>query len=148
MSGSPGCGNAVEYFVDRHVREGRGEATAFRDTWRSLSYVGLTESTRRFGGALRSAGVARERRIGLLLLDTIDFPIAFWGALRSGVVPVPINTLLPVDIAGYILQDSRAAALFVSAPLLEPLKPAARRVGRVVVSNPDGNGGGLAEFLA
>ena len=84
MSASSDNGNAVEYFVDRHVREGRGAATAFVDPWRSLSYADLSEATRRFAGALRAAGVARERRIGLLLLDTVDFPIAFWGALRAG----------------------------------------------------------------
>ena len=160
MSGGPGCGNAVEYFVDRHVREGRGEATAFRDPWRSLSYAGLTESTRRFAGALRSAGVARERRIGLLLLDTIDFPIAFWGALRAGVVPVPINTLLTHEMVGYILADSRADGLVISAPLAEPLLPVLRSLSelrRIIVVQPDGAGHapiddkravGFAEFLA
>src|ERR1700689_2887337 len=137
MSGSPGCGNAVEYFVDRHVHEGRGEATAFRDPWRSLSYAGLTASTRRFAGALRSAGVARERRIALLLLDTIDFPIAFWGALRAGVVPVPINTLLTHEMVGYMLADSRAEAVVISAPLVEALLPMLHGVAglrRIVVS--------------
>ena len=160
MSGGPGCGNAVEYFVDRHVHEGRGEATAFRDPWRSLSYAGLTESTRRFAGALRSAGVARERRIGLLLLDTIDFPIAFWGALRAGVVPVPINTLLTHEMVGYILADSRADGLVISAPLAEPLLPVLRSLSelrRIIVVQPDGAGHapiddkravGFAEFLA
>jgi 4-hydroxybenzoate-CoA ligase len=159
MSGSPGCGNAVEYFVDRHVREGRGEATAFRDSWRSLSYAGLTESTRRFAGALRSVGVARERRIGLLLLDTIDFPIAFWGALRAGVVPVPINTLLTHEMVGYILADSRADGLVISAPLVEPLLPVLRSLSdlrRIIVVQPEGAGHepiddkravGFAEFL-
>ena len=80
------------------------------------------------------------------MLDTVDFPIAFWGALRAGIVPVPINTLLPPEITGYILKDSRAAALFVSAPLLEPLRGAAeagrdragswsaRRTGRAAIS--------------
>ena len=84
------------------------------------------------------------------MLDTVDFPIAFWGALRAGVVPVPINTLLPPEITGYILKDSRAAALFVSAPLLEPLRGAveAAGVGRVVVSAPDGQGGDFGAFLA
>jgi 4-hydroxybenzoate-CoA ligase len=160
MSGGPGCGNAVEYFVDRHVHEGRGEATAFRDPWRSLSYAGLTETTRRFAGALRSAGVARERRIGLLLLDTIDFPIAFWGALRAGVVPVPINTLLTHEMVGYILADSRADGLVISAPLAEPLLPVLRSLSdlrRIIVVQPDGAGHapiddkravGFAEFLA
>ena len=87
-------GNAVEYFVDRHEHEGRGAATVFRDPWRSLSYAELAAATRRFAGALRAAGVGREHRVALLLLDTVDFPVAFWGAIRAGVVPVPINTLL------------------------------------------------------
>ncbi len=82
----------------------------------------LAAASARFAAGLRAAGIERERRIALVMLDTVDFPIAFWGALRAGVVPVPINTLLPPEITGYILKDSRAAALFVSAPLLEPLR--------------------------
>src|SRR5580700_9766616 len=116
-------GNAVDYFVDRHLREGRGEVIAFRDPWRSLSYAELAEATHRFAGALRDAGVERERRLALLLLDTIDFPVAFWGALRAGVVPVPINTLLTHDMVGYILADSRADAVVISAPLAAALLP-------------------------
>src|SRR5580704_18365449 len=133
-------GSAVDYFIDRHLREGRGDRLAFADPCRSLTYAELAAQSARFAAGLRAAGIERERRIALVMLDTVDFPIAFWGALRAGIIPVPINTLLPADITGYILQDSRAAALFVSAPLLEPLKPAARRIGRVVVSNPDGAG--------
>ncbi|HEX3864157.1 MAG TPA: benzoate-CoA ligase family protein [Stellaceae bacterium] len=145
---SDGPGNAYDYFVDRHVREGRGGHVAFVDPWRCLSYAELAAASARFAAGLRAAGIERERRIALVMLDTVDFPIAFWGALRAGVVPVPINTLLPADITGYILGDSRAAALFVSAPLLPALRPAARRVGRVVVSNPDGSPGAFTQFLA
>ena len=111
-------GNAVGYFVERHVGTGRGGVVAFRDPWRSLTYGALDDATRRFAGALRAAGVARERRVALLLLDTIDFPIAFWGAIRAGVMPVPINTLLTHEMVGYILADSRAEALVISAPLV------------------------------
>src|ERR1700693_1507278 len=117
-------GNAGDYFIDPHLREGRGERRAFADPWRTLTYAGLAAASARFAAGLAAAGIERERRIALVMLDTIDFPIAFWGSLRAGVIPVPINTLLPADITGYILQDSRAAALFVSAPLLEPLRPA------------------------
>ena len=110
--------------------EGRGSAIAFRDPWRSLSYGELAEATRRFAGALRAAGVARERRVVLLLLDTVDFPIAFWGAIRAGVVPVPINTLLTHEMVGYILADSRAEALVISAPLVAAAAAgAAQRAG-------------------
>src|SRR4051812_43526919 len=147
MTGSDG--NAVDYFIDRHLREGRGDRLAFADPWRRLTYRELDSASARFASALRDAGIERERRIALVMLDTVDFPIAFWGALRAGIVPVPINTLLPPDIVGYILKDSRAAALFVSAPLLEPLRAAVDGSGvdRVVVSAPEGDGD-FAGFLA
>src|SRR5580698_7821837 len=138
MSDEP-AGNAYDYFVARHQREGRGDRVAFSDPWRSLTYAELDAASARFAAGLAAAGIERERRIALVMLDTIDFPIAFWGALRAGVIPVPINTLLPADITAYILRDSRAAALIISAPLLQPLRSAARRAGRIVVSNPDGS---------
>ena len=134
-------GNSADYFIERHLREGRGERLAFTDPWRSLSYAQLSDASARFAAGLANAGIERERRIALLMLDTIDFPIAFWGALRAGIVPVPINTLLPADITEYILRDSRAAALVVSAPLLDPLRPVLDRLPalkQVVVSEPNG----------
>jgi 4-hydroxybenzoate-CoA ligase len=142
-------GNAVDWFLDRHIRDGAGDRTAFTDPWRSLTYDGLATATRRFAGGLRRLGIARERRIALLLLDTIDFPIAFWGALRGGVVPIPINTLLTPDVTAYILNDSRAEAVVVSAPLLAALGPvfhAARHLKHVIVSEPNGGtpGDGIA----
>ncbi|MBV9964363.1 MAG: AMP-binding protein, partial [Alphaproteobacteria bacterium] len=88
-------GNAADYFIERHLREGRGERLAFADPSRRISYAELAVAACRFAAGLTAVGIERERRIALLLLDTIDFPIAFWGALRAGIVPVPINTLLP-----------------------------------------------------
>ena len=143
-------GNAVDYFIDRHLREGRGERLAFVDPWRSLSYAELAQASARFAVGLRAAGIQREQRVALVMLDTVDFPVAFWGAIRAGVVPVPINTLLPPEITGYILEDSRAAAIFVSAPLLAQLAPVIERlgVGRAIASAPDGDGGDFNAFLA
>jgi benzoate-CoA ligase family protein len=106
-----------------------------------LTYARLAADTHRFAGALRAAGVGRERRMAMLLLDTIDFPIAFWGALRAGVVPVPTNTLLTHDMVGYILADSRAEALVISAPLVAPLLPVLHdltELRHIIVSQPDG----------
>lgn len=65
----------------------------------------------------------------MLMLDTVDFPIAFWGAIRAGVVPVPVNTLLTPDQVAYMLEDSRAEALCLSLPLLPALAPAIARAG-------------------
>jgi len=59
-----------------------------------------------------------EDRVVILCLDSPAFVYAFFGAIKLGAIPVPANTLLiPRDLA-YILRDSRAVAIVVSAPLL------------------------------
>jgi len=134
-------GNAVSWFLDRHVAEGRGATPAFRDPWRSLTYAQLAEASARAAGGLRRHGVGRERRLAMLMLDTVDFPILFWGALRAGVVPVPINTLLSAEQVAFILEDSRAEAVAIAAPLLPALQPALARSSHlklVLVASPDG----------
>jgi 4-hydroxybenzoate-CoA ligase len=138
-------GNAVHWFADRHVNGGDGARRAFQDPWRTLSYQDLQAATCRFASALRGAGVGRERRVVLLLQDTIDFPVAFWGTMRSGAVPVPINTLLTADTVGYILADSRADAVVISAPLVQGLLPVLQGVSTVIVSQPDGSEPVLAD---
>ncbi len=134
-------GNAVDWFVDRHPRDGGGARVAFQDPWRFLTYAALETATRQFAGALHAAGISRERRIVLLLHDTIDFPIAFWGALRAGVVPVPINTLLTPETVAHILKDCRADAVVISTPLLAALGVTIEAAGirHVILSEPDGS---------
>jgi 4-hydroxybenzoate-CoA ligase len=119
--------NAVTWFVDRHVDAGRGGATAFTDPHRSLTYAELAAKSARVAGGLAAAGIGREKRLAMLMLDTVDFPAVFWGCLRCGVVPIPINTLLPAEQVAYILADSRAEAVVVSAPLLPALGEAIAR---------------------
>jgi 4-hydroxybenzoate-CoA ligase len=133
--------NAVTWFLDRHLTEGRGESPAFTDPHRSLTYGQLAEASARAGGALLAAGIARERRMAMLMLDTVDFPTLFWGAIRAGIIPVPINTLLPAEQVAYILEDSRAEVLAISAPLLPALRHVVARLPRlklVLVAAVDG----------
>jgi 4-hydroxybenzoate-CoA ligase len=115
--------NAADWFVDRHIREGRGARLAFIDDNRTLTYADLLAKSARFAAGLGRAGIRREARIALLMHDTTDFPIAFWGALRAGVLPVPVNTLLPPEQVAYILADSRAELLVISATLLAAMRP-------------------------
>ena len=134
-------GNAVEWFVDRHVREGDPASIAFEDPWRALTRGALAMATRRFAGALTAAGTGRERRLVMLMLDTVDFPVAFWGALRAGVIPVPVNTLLTPDTIAHVLADSRAEAVAISEPLLPALLPLLRGTAllrKIIVTRPDG----------
>jgi 4-hydroxybenzoate-CoA ligase len=146
----PGNDNAADWFVDRHLRAGDGARTAFTDPWRSLTYGDLHAQSCRFAAALAAAGIGRERRMAMLMLDTVDFPVAFWGAIRAGVVPVPINTLLPPEQIAYILNDSRAEALVFSEPLLAVLTPllgGLTNLKLTLIAAPNGEGA-FADFLA
>jgi 4-hydroxybenzoate-CoA ligase len=116
--------NAAADMVDRNVTLGRGNRTAFTDPHEALTYGELSARTNRMANLVATYGIPRESRVALLLLDTVDFPVAFWGAIKAGVVPVCLNTLLTTEQYAYILADSRAKALFVSAPLLPAVQPA------------------------
>jgi benzoate-CoA ligase family protein len=70
-------------------------------------------------------GVQPEQRVALCMLDSVDFPCVFWGAIKAGAVPVPLNTLLTTPDYAYMLQDCRARVLVVSDALYEKVAPAA-----------------------
>jgi 4-hydroxybenzoate-CoA ligase len=120
--------NAAVDMVDRNLAEGRGAKIAFSDPARRITYVELAESVARVGPMLAKLGLQREDRLAMIMLDTVDFPVLFWGAIRAGIIPIPLNTLLPVEQFHYILQDSRAKALFVSAPFVKIAETAATGV--------------------
>jgi 4-hydroxybenzoate-CoA ligase len=110
--------NAVVDFVDANVAQGRGGQVAFIDPARSLTYGELQTDSCRFARGASSLGLRQESRMLLLMLDTVDYPVAFWGAIRAGIVPIPLNTLLRPEQYAYIFADSRAEAIVISGPLL------------------------------
>ncbi len=118
--------NAAADFVDANVARGLGEKIAFTDPARSMTYGELQTATFRFARALRALGVRPECRIALLLNDTVDYPVTFFGAIRAGLVAVPLNTFLPAERQAYMLADSRAAAIVIAASLAPALRPIVR----------------------
>ena len=115
--------NAAAGLIDDNLRAGRGDKTAFIDPQRTLSYRELDEASRQMANLLRTHGFEREDRVALLAHDTVDWPVMFLGAIRAGVVPIALNTLLPAAQYAYMLSDSRAQALFVAGALLPGVEP-------------------------
>jgi 4-hydroxybenzoate-CoA ligase len=129
--------NAVTWLLDRNIEEGRGDKLAFTDTVTELTYRGLQQQSCRAANMLRRLGVRREERVAMIMLDTVDFPAVFLGAIRAGIVPVPLNTLLTSDQYAYVLADCRARVLFISEALLPVVKDMVGRMSdleHVVVS--------------
>jgi 4-hydroxybenzoate-CoA ligase len=132
--------NAVNDFVDANVERRLKDKIVFTDPQRTLTYGELQAGTCRFGRGLQALGLRPEGRIVLILLDTVDFPIAFWGAIRAGIIPIPLNTLLPAEQYAYVLEDSRAEVVVISAPLVKSLAPVLGRLTQlrcVVVAGAD-----------
>jgi benzoate-CoA ligase len=110
------CNAAVD-FVDRHVAEGHADRIAIRCEGRSYSYGEIAALMNRTGNALRDLGVEMESRVFLLLHDSPQFVASFFGAMKIGAVPVPVNTMLRSDDYKHLLNDSRARVLIVEESL-------------------------------
>ncbi len=129
--------NVAWDLIERNLRAGRGDKTAFIDDAGRYTYAALAERVDRFASGLVSSGLRMEDRVMLCLLDTIDFPTAFLGCIKAGIVPIAVNTLLTTQDYQYMLRDSRARTLIVSSVLLpqfEPILDGMPFLERVIVS--------------
>ncbi|MGD9952873.1 MAG: benzoate-CoA ligase family protein [Burkholderiales bacterium] len=115
--------NAAFDLIERNLRAGRGAKVAFHDDAGPVTYAQLAERVNRFGSGLLAMGLRVEDRVLLAMHDTADWPVAFLGAIKAGIIPVAVNTLLTSKDYQYMLSDSRARALVVSEALLPQFKP-------------------------
>ncbi len=132
--------NAADYFVDRNVREGRGDKVAVICEDRQLTYANVQAEMNRFGHLLKQLDVRMEERVALLLLDTDVYPQAFFGAIKIGAVPVCLNTLMRPKDYLYFLNDSRARVLVVDAALkdnIDDIRDQLHFLEHIVVANGD-----------
>jgi benzoate-CoA ligase len=120
--------NAASYFIDRHVEKGRGDSVAIECGDRRVTYRDLQEQVNRVGHALRSAfDVRPEERILLLTLDGPEMVAAFFGAIKIGAVPVPLNTRWTPPDYEFVLRDSGARVVIVSSALYAGVADLVRR---------------------
>lgn len=116
--------NAATRFVDSHLEAGRGNKCAVIDTDGEHSYSQLAQATNRAGNMLKTLGLRPEARIAMIMDDSLAFPALFWGAIKAGIIPIPLNILLTAKDYREILADCRAQAVFVDEELLATVAPA------------------------
>ena len=136
--------NVATAFLDRNVAEGRGSKTAIYFEGNSYTYAQVAELANRAGNGLLDLGVDLEQRVALLLLDSPQFAAAFFGAIKMGAVPIPLNTALRPNDYVYLLNDSRARVLLVHAALwkqIEQILPELKYLRHVVVVGLQEDGG-------
>lgn len=142
--GIPERFNATTHFVDRHLAEGRAGKVAIECGDERVTYGELADRVNRCGRGLRDElGLNRGDRLVLLLHDGPAFFYAFFGAIKIGAVPIPVNTLWKTPDYAYVLRDSGARAVIVS-DALHPLVEAIPRADlpdlrHVIVVGPAGS---------
>jgi benzoate-CoA ligase family protein len=116
--------NVALPFIDRHLEEGRGAKVAIRSRSGDVTYAELVAGVNRAANALRGLGIGRGERMLMIVKDCPEFFYAFWGAIKAGIVPVPLNTLLRAKDYAFVIADSECAAVLYSPEYAEEVEPA------------------------
>ncbi|MFA5903569.1 MAG: benzoate-CoA ligase family protein [Desulfobacula sp.] len=130
--------NAADYFVDRHIREGRENKTAVLCEDRQMTYGRLAKEVNRFGNALLSSGMRMGDRVAMLMPDMEYYPVVFFGSIKAGAVPICLNTLMRPKDYLYFLNDSRARVLVADDSLyanIEEIKDELKFLEQVILIN-------------
>ncbi len=107
--------NVAVAFIDRHLTENRADKVVIRmTTGDQVTYGELADRVNRCGNALLSLGAQRNDRILMIVKDCAEFFYIFWGAIKAGLIPVPVNTLLRAGDYEYIIDDSKCSVLVYS----------------------------------
>lgn len=113
--------NAAEWLLDRNVLLDRGERVAVRCDGADTTYAELLREAWRVQHTLADVSVERGQRVAMLVNDEPSFPAWFLGAQRSGVIPVPLSTMLTARELAPIVADAEATTIVASAEYAERL---------------------------
>ncbi|MFB6282889.1 MAG: class I adenylate-forming enzyme family protein [Halobacteria archaeon] len=94
-----------------------GDKRAILDSSQELSFTELDEKSNSFANVLTNSGLEKGERVGIYLPNTVRFPEAFFGVVKAGGVPVPLNLRMDTDTLSYVIGNSGIDRI-VSSPLL------------------------------
>lgn len=109
---------AAEIFADR---------TAIICGERRASYAELDEASNRVANAFITMGVGKGDRIAMLMANSPEFVIIYFGAIKAGAIPVPLDVRYKVGELALILDNCQPKILVAEGELLEPLVPVLSR---------------------
>jgi 2-aminobenzoate-CoA ligase len=116
--------NLTDFFIDRHVREGRGDNVAIKFMDKSLTYAQLQKMVNKFGNALKEAGVEAQDRVGIRLVNTPQAVVTIFAIEKIGAIPVPTSPLWSSEEVTFVANDSEMKYFVVNAPLMGPVQTA------------------------
>lgn len=117
--------NVAVPFIDRHLKEDRADKIAIRTTsGEEITYGELAANVNRCGNFFKSKDLSKGDRIIMVVKDCPEFFYIFWGAVKAGMIPIPINTLLRAKDYSFIIDNSECSAVLYSPEYKDEVKPA------------------------
>lgn len=116
--------NAAVLFIDRHLQEGRSEKIAIRTLSEEITYSALAHQVNRFGNALLEQGLKPRERFLMVVKDCPEFCFLFWGAIKAGIVVIPLNVLQRAETFAQVIDDSQCRAVAYSPEYAKEVLPA------------------------
>jgi benzoate-CoA ligase family protein len=141
--------NAAQWLIDRNLEQSRADSVAIRFNGADVTYGSVLSSTWRAQRALRELGIAVGERVVLLTNDGPDMVAWLLGCLRSGVIAIPVSTMLKADDVAMIVNDAEAVAIVASqqyAPMVEEMHGIVRSIRHLVIVDEDVSASSLDEI--
>src|SRR4030043_1591546 len=129
--------NIAEEFLDKHVKEGRGDQGAILFGDQKITYKELLAMSNKFANVLKKIGVEAQDRVGLRLTNMPEAVAINFGIMKIGAIPVPISPLWAKEEVAFVCNNAEFKAFAVSFPLMAAVEGGAH----------DDHLGGKLEFV-
>lgn len=121
--------NVAVPFIDRHITEGRADKAAILFEKKIWTYLDLYIAVNKYGNHLQSLGVKPGKRLLMVVEDCPEFIALFFGAIKAGLIPIAVNTMLKMEDYKFLITDSECSAVFYSEVLKEKVEAAFSGLG-------------------
>jgi len=123
--------NLADYVRDS--AESRPAHPALIEGDRSLTWLDVDRSVDAIASGLRSLGLSIGERVGLIVGNHVEFVTAYFGALRAGLVVVPLNPGYTRTELDHALHDAGATAVIAEESVLDTVRPFVAAASAVLV---------------
>jgi benzoate-CoA ligase family protein len=114
--------NVTTKLVDEMVEKGLGDKVAVYYKDKTYTYSEMQSLINRVGNALHILGVHMEERVMLVMYDSPVAMASFFGAMKIGAIPVPVNYMYTKHDYRYLLNNSRTRTLIADADFIEEIE--------------------------
>jgi len=114
--------NITTKLIDEMVEKGLSDKVAVYYKDKAYTYAEMQRMINRVGNALHILGVHMEERVMLVMYDSPEAMASFFGCIKIGAVPIPLNYMYTADDYRFLLNNSRARTLIADADFISEIE--------------------------